>query len=324
MENNKQQNNKTICHTNPDWSWFARVKAAFGINDIMPDFIFKKIVLICGLFILVMTVMILISLIANSIPSFKTFGIKFFIGKVWDPVFEQYGTLPFIVGTLLTSFLALTITIPFSLAISLYLGGEFIKEKSFFAGFLKNSIDLLSGIPSVVYGFFGLFLIVPIVRYIQIKTGIEPYGVGIFTASIVLSIMIIPFSASLGREVIEMVPAEIKEAGYSLGATRFEVIRHIILPYCKSGITAGILLALGRAIGETMAVTMVIGNSNMMPKNIFSPANTMASIIANEFAEAIKDLHFSSLIGIGVVLFIVTTVISIAGKIIIRKFAIHS
>ncbi len=136
--------------------------------------------------------------------------------------------------------------------------------------------------------------------------------------------MIIPFSASIGREVIEMVPSELKEAGYSLGSTRYEVIRHIILPYCKSGIIAGILLALGRAIGETMAVTMVIGNSNMMPKNIFAPANTMASVIANEFAEAMKELHFSSLIGIGVVLFVVTTIISIAGKFIIRKFAVHS
>jgi len=162
-----------------------------------------------------------------------------------------------------------------------------------------------------------------VVRYFQIKFGIQPYGVGIFTASIVLSIMIIPFSASLGREVIEMVPAEIKEAGYSLGATRYEVIKYIVLPYCKTGIIAGLLLALGRAIGETMAVTMVIGNSNLMPANIFSPANTMASIIANEFTEAVTELHLSSLIEIGIVLFIVTTLVSITGKLIIRRFVIH-
>ncbi|MCX7705876.1 MAG: phosphate ABC transporter permease subunit PstC [bacterium] len=322
MDTNNNQHK--LCHINPDWCWLSRVKRIFKITDIMPDFLFRKIILISGLSILILTIMILVSLVTNSMLSIKTFGFKFFTARVWDPVFDQYGSFPFIAGTLLTSFLALIISVPFSLAISLYLGGEFIKEKSFFAGFLKNSIDLLSGIPSVVYGFFGLFLIVPIVRYIQMKFGVEPYGVGIFTASIVLAIMIIPFSASLGREVIEMVPAEIKEAGYSLGSTRFEVIRYIILPYCKSGIIAGVLLALGRAIGETMAVTMVVGNSNIMPSNIFSPANTMASVIANEFAEAIKELHFSSLIEIGVVLFFVTTVISISGKIIIRKFAIRT
>ena len=270
-----------------------------------------------------MTIAIFVSLVLNSIPSIREFGFSFFTGRVWDPVFEKYGALPFVTGTITTAFLALFITIPFSIAISLYLGGDFIKEKSFFAGFLKNSIDLLSGIPSVVYGFFGLFIVVPVVRYFQIKFGIQPYGVGIFTASIVLSIMIIPFSASLGREVIEMVPAEIKEAGYSLGATRYEVIKYIVLPYCKTGIIAGLLLALGRAIGETMAVTMVIGNSNLMPANIFSPANTMASIIANEFTEAVTELHLSSLIEIGIVLFIVTTLVSITGKLIIRRFVIH-
>ncbi len=311
-----------ICHMDPNWKKTRKIKEFFRIHDIIPDFLFKKILLLCGISLIVLIFSIVISLIIHSAPSIKEFGFKFLTGKTWDPVFEEYGALPFVIGTLSTSFLALLITIPFSLAISVYLGGEFIKEKSFFAGFLKNSIDLLSGIPSVVYGFFGLFLIVPVVRYFQIKFGIPPYGVGIFTASSVLSIMIIPFSASLGREVIEMIPAEIKEAGYSLGATRYEVIRRIVLPYCKSGIIAGILLALGRAIGETMAVTMVIGNSNLMPKSVFSPANTMASIIANEFSEAVTELHLASLIKIGLVLFFVTTIISITGKIIIRKLAV--
>lgn len=315
---------KKPVNINPEWIWLLRIKSILKITDIFPDFIFRKLLLLSGLAILILVISVLVSLILNSIPSIKEFGFKFFSSKIWDPVFEQYGALPFIIGTVLTSFLALVITIPFSLAISIYLGGEFIQEKSFFAGFLKNSVDLLSGVPSVVYGFFGLFMIVPIIRYLQIKLGIAPYGVGILTASIVLSIMIIPFSASLGRDVIEMIPAEIKEAGYSLGATRYEVIRYIIIPYCKSGIIAGILLALGRAIGETMAVTMVIGNSNHMPSNIFSPANTMASIIANEFTEAVTELHLSSLIEIGVVLFIVTTIISITGKVIIRKLSFHT
>ncbi|MGC8804537.1 MAG: phosphate ABC transporter permease subunit PstC [Candidatus Ratteibacteria bacterium] len=277
--------------------------------------------LFAGITLFLLVLSILCSLVINSMPSIKAFGLKFFTGTVWDPVFEQFGALPFVAGTLLTAFIAIFITIPFSIAISIYLG-EFSKSGTY-SSFLKNSIDLLAGVPSVVYGFFGIFIIVPAVRYIQVKFNIAPYGVGILTASIVLSIMIIPFAASLGREIIEMIPSEIKEAAYALGSTRYEVTRHVIFPYAKNGLIAGILLALGRAIGETMAVTMVIGNSNNMPKNIFAPANTMASIIANEFTEAVGTLHLSALIEIGVVLFIVTTIISITGKIIIKKFAVH-
>lgn len=320
MENNLDRSKK--CHVNLGRSRFSRTKITFGISETMPDIFFKKLILFSGIVVFALVISIFITLILNSIPSIKEFGLKFFITRIWDPVFEQYGALPFITGTIATSFLAILITIPFSIAISIYLGGEFIKETSFSSSLLKNSIDLLAGIPSVVYGFFGLFVLVPFIRYFQIKLNIEPYGLGIFTASIVLSIMIIPFSASIGREVIEMVPREIKEAGYCLGGTKYEVIRYIILPYCKSGIVAGILLALGRAIGETMAVTMVIGNSNLMPSGIFSLGNTMASIIANEFTEAVTTLHLSSLIEIGVVLFLITAIVSMAGKIIVRRFAV--
>ena len=185
-------------------------------------------------------------------------------------------------------------------------------------------VELIAGIPSVIFGFFGIFVLVPVVRTLEIKLGVEPYGVGIFTSSLILSFMIIPFSASIGREVISMVPSDIKEAAYSLGATKYEVIKNVIIPYAKSGIFAGILLALGRALGETMAVTMVIGNSNFLPKNIFAPSNTMASVIANEFTEATGNLYLSSLIEIGVLLFIVTTIINIVGKIIIRKMSVET
>jgi len=152
-----------------------------------------------------------------------------------------------------------------------------------------------------------------------LKIGLPPYGVGIFTSSAILAIMIIPYSASLGREVIALVPTDVKEAAYSLGATRFEVIRDIIFPYARSGIFAGFLLSLGRALGETMAVTMVIGNANILPRNIFAPGNTMASVIANEFTEASGDLYLSALIEIGIVLFLVTTIVNIIGRIIIKK-----
>ena len=161
---------------------------------------------------------------------------------------------------------------------------------------------------------------VPIVRSLELKLGVTPYGIGIFTASLILAIMIIPYAASLGREMIRMVPSSLKEAAYSLGATRFEVIKTVILPYSKSGLFAGILLSLGRALGETMAVTMVIGNTSLIPKSIFDPGNTMASVIANEFTEAASTLYLSSLIELGLVLFLVTVIINIIGKRIIKRF----
>jgi len=187
--------------------------------------------------------------------------------------------------------------------------------------FMKSVIELLAGIPSVIYGFWGLFLLVPLVRSLETALGVSPQGVGIFTSSLVLAVMIIPYAASIGTEVISLVPSDLKEAALSLGATRFEVIRKVVLPYAYSGIFAGILLALGRALGETMAVTMVIGNSNFLPESIFSPGNTMASVIANEFTEATGSLYLASLIELALVLFIVTTIINILGKLIIRKMS---
>jgi len=183
--------------------------------------------------------------------------------------------------------------------------------------------ELLAGIPSVIYGFWGLFVFVPIVRKLEMKIGIPPYGVGIFTASVILAVMVVPYASSIGREVISLVPSDVKEAAYSLGATRQEVIMKVILPYARSGIMAGILLALGRALGETMAVTMVIGNSNFLPRSMFSPGNTMASVIANEFTEATGRLYLSSLIEIGLLLFLVTVVINITGRYIIKKVRVE-
>jgi phosphate transport system permease protein len=160
-------------------------------------------------------------------------------------------------------------------------------------------------------------------RSLEIQLNVAPYGVGIFTSSLVLAVMIIPYSSSIGREVISLVPSDLKEAALSLGATRFEVIRKVILPYARSGIFAGILLSLGRALGETMAVTMVIGNSNVIPTGLFSPANTLASVIANEFTEATDRLYLASLVELGLVLFMVTTAINILGKLIIRRIGME-
>ena len=283
--------------------------------------IFNRALYSTAILVVVLLVVICLTLFVASIPSIKTFGFGFFIGETWDAASEKFGALPFLVGTLLTSFLGLLISIPFSIAISIFLG-EYFKEGAISA-FLRSSVEVLAGIPSVIYGLWGLFLLMPLVRMIEMKVGVTPHGVGILTASLVLAVMVIPFSASIGREVVTLVPSDLKEAAYSLGATRFEVIKNIIIPYARSGIFAGILLALGRAIGETMAVTMLIGNSNFLPTGIFSPANTMASVIANEFAEA-TGITASSLIYIGLVLFLVTTIVNIIGTYVIKKISLEA
>lgn len=286
------------------------------------DAVFYGVLNLSAICLLLLLLAIFVTLCVDSLPSLKAFTIDFLLDSTWDPVFGEFGALPFLVGTLLTSFCALLICVPFSLSISIFIGEYFRKGTA--SSLLKSAIELLAGIPSVIYGFWGLFVLVPLVRILEIKLGVEPYGVGILTASIILAIMIIPYSASLGMEVIQLVPSELKEAAFSLGATRFEVIKKVIIPYARSGIFAGILLALGRALGETMAVTMVIGNSNFLPKGIFSPSNTMASVIANEFAEATETIYISSLVEIGLLLFIVTMVVNVIGKYIIKKMSVEA
>ncbi len=274
-----------------------------------------------GLLIVLLLLAIFATLFLTALPAIKEFGFFFFIGRVWDATTETFAALPFLVGTLLTSFLALLISIPFSIAISIFLG-EYFKTGAV-STFLRSAVEVLAGIPSVIYGLWGLFFLMPAVRFLEVKMGVAPHGVGILTASLILAIMIIPFSASIGREVITLVPGDLKEAAYSLGATRFEVIRNIVIPYARSGIIAGILLALGRAIGETMAVTMLIGNSNFLPTSIFSPANTMASVIANEFAEA-TGITAASLLYVALVLFLVTMVVNIIGTYVIQRISIEA
>jgi phosphate transport system permease protein len=190
---------------------------------------------------------------------------------------------------------------------------------------MKTAVELLAGIPSVVYGFIGLFFLVPVVRALQLALGVPPYGVCILTASVLLAFMILPYSASIGREMISLVPEDLKEAALSLGATPSEVVRKVSLPYARSGILGGVLLSLGRALGETMAVTMVVGNAHNLTLNVLSPGNTMASLIANEFSEATGEVYLASLIEIALLLFLVSTAINILGKLIIKRMsaAVH-
>jgi phosphate transport system permease protein len=295
-----------------------KTKAKSSSGMIRAESIFKRSLIAVGIAMVLLVVGLLITLIIESLPSMKNLGLKYLWSKTWDPVNNVYGALPFLIGTLLTSFLALIISIPFSFAIAIYLG-EY-NPKGWLSNFLKNTVELIAAVPSVIYGFWGLLILVPLVRSLEMKVGVLPYGIGIFTASLILAVMIIPYAASLGREMIRLVPSPLKEGAYSLGATRYEVIKNVILPYTKSGLFAGILLSLGRALGETMAVTMVIGNTSMIPDSIFGPGNTMASVIANEFTEADHTLYLSALIELGLVLFIVTVVINMIGKRIIKRF----
>jgi len=287
-------------------------------RQIKAESVFRRTLTIVGLSMVVLVLGIMLTLIVQSLPSIKALGIGYLWGQVWDPVRDNYGALPFLAGTLLTSFLALAISIPFSFAVAIFLGEYF--PKGIFSGFLKNTVELIAAVPSVIYGFWGLAVLVPIVRSFETSIGVTSIGYGIFTSSLILAVMVIPYAASLGRSMIQMVPANLKEAAYSLGATRWEVIRSVILPYTRSGLFAGVLLSLGRALGETMAVTMVIGNTPLMPKNIFSTGNTMASVIANELGEADKAVYNSALIELGLVLFLVTVVINMIGKNVIGRF----
>lgn len=295
--------------------------AGYGNQGPGADRLFFNLLNLSALLVLVLVAAISITLFIYALPSIRTFGFSFFIQKTWDPVTKIFGVLPFLVGTLLTSFIALIISIPFSLAVAVFLG-EYA-TKGIVSSLLKSAVELLAGIPSIVYGFWGIFVLVPVIRNLELKLGVAPYGVGIFTAAVVLAIMIIPYSASIAVEVIQLVPADLKEAAFSLGATRFEVIRKVIVSYARSGIFAGLLLALGRALGETMAVTMVIGNSHFLPTSIFSPGNSMASVIANEFTEATETIYLSSLVQIALLLFVVTMIVNLIGKYIIGRMSVE-
>ncbi len=281
----------------------------------MSDKAFKTLLWFAASIILIITGGMLYSLTSGAIPAFKQFGFfEFLSSSEWNPTegSEKYGALAFIIGTIITSILGILFCLPFSLPVALFIG-EYFKGKKI-ASLLGTIVDLLAGIPSIVYGLWGFYALRPIIM----SLGLSPQGFGILTASLVLGIMIIPYAASLSAEFIRMVPNDLKEGAYSMGATRAEVIQHIILPISGSGIFSSYILALGRALGETMAVTMLIGNANGIPNSIFDTGNTMASIIANQFGEAC-GLKLSSLIAVGLLLFLITAIINFIGKQIIKR-----
>ena len=280
----------------------------------MNDKIYRVILFIAAMVMPIVCGGVVYALVTDAYDAFEHFGfLKFLTSSDWSYTegAEQYGALPFITGTLMTTLLALIFCIPFSLPVALFVG-EYFKGTRI-AAILSTIVDLLAGIPSIIYGLWGFYTLRPLIMALNIS----PQGSGILTASLVLAIMIIPYASSLSAEFIKMVPNDLKEGAYSLGATQAEVVQKVVFPVAGAGIFSSYVLAIGRALGETMTVTMLIGNTNNIPNSITSTGNSMASIIANQFGEA-DDLRLSSLIAIGLILFLITAGVNMVGKIMIK------
>lgn len=299
----------------------------YGFSALRPrsgsDFGFKMVTGAFGALVLAIVVSIGLVLFRESFLSIREFGLRFWITDVWDPVAAQFGARPFIWGTLYSSILALLIAAPISLGIATYLSElcpAALRQPLIFL------TELLAAIPSIVYGLWGLFVLVPLVRELEMvmpewlrTTALfsgPPIGLGMLSAALILAVMVTPFISSLAREVLKAVPRTQREGAYALGATRWEAIR-VALAYGRTGIVGAIMLGFGRALGETMAVTMVIGNNPTVSWSLFAPQYTMAAVIANEFTEATDDLHLHALIEIGLVLFIITLAVNALSRMLI-------
>ena len=291
----------------------------------LADHSFAGLMVLCASSVIFIVLLIVFVLVANSKLSIHAFGWKFFSGSNWDPVNGSFGALPFIYGTVVSSLLALLIAVPLSIAVSIFVLDICPVPLRGPIAFLT---ELLAAIPSVVYGLWAVFVLVPIVRDqlgpVLIRTlgwtgfFAEPnFGVGILTASLILAVMIFPVICSISRDVMRAVPSSQREAALALGATRWEMIRMSVLRNARIGIVGAVILGLGRALGETMAVTMVIGNHPDISRNLFNPAHTLASVIANEFSEATGDLYPSALIEIGLALFLVTIVVNAIARLLV-------
>ncbi len=291
----------------------------------LADGAFAGLMLVCALSIFAIVLLIATILVVRSKLSIAQFGFKFFAGQDWDPVSGQFGALPFIFGTLATSLLALVMAVPLALGVAIFLT-ELCPKR--LRGAISFLTELLAAIPSVVYGLWAVFVLVPIVRDqlgpLLVKylgwTGFfggSNFGVGLLTASIILSIMILPIISSITRDIMLAVPNHQREAVLALGATRWEMIRTGVLRNARIGIVGAIILGLGRALGETMAVAMTIGNHPVISRSLFAPGNTLASVIANEFSEASDDMYLSALIEIGLALFLVTIVVNAIARLLV-------
>jgi phosphate transport system permease protein len=302
------------------------VSKRFGRSDIR----FHTLTWGASWLVLLIFIGIIFSLGTGAWPALMTFGPGFLTTTVWNPVTGRFGAFPAIYGTLVTSALAMLIAVPVGIGIAIFLTELCPRPLRRPVGI---AVELLAGIPSIIYGIWGLFVFAPFFqqmvepRIIDAVSGIPilsdvfagpPYGIGMFTASLILSIMVLPFISAVTRDVFETVPTMLKEAAYGLGCTTWEVVWNVILPYARSGVVGGGMLALGRALGETMAVTFVIGNAHRIAVSLFAPATTISATIANEFTEALGDMYVSSLVAIGLILFFITFLVLAAAQLMLR------
>ena len=291
----------------------------------LSDGFFRLAMLACGVCVLALVVLIVYELVTKSNLSWHAFGWRFFFRSDWDPVNEQFGAWPFVYGTLVSSIVALILEVPLALGVAI-----FITEMAprWLRGALAFTTELLAAIPSVIYGLWAIFVLVPLLReYVEPFlgryfgwTGLfegTPYGIGMLAAGVILAIMVVPIISAITREVMTAVPQQQREAVLALGATRWEMIRTGVLRNARAGILGGVILGLGRALGETMAVTMVIGNRPEIVRSLFAPGYTMASVIANEFSEATGDIYLSALVEIGLALFLLTIIVNILAQLLV-------
>jgi phosphate transport system permease protein len=302
-------------------------------NNAVMDAVFRNVTRFFAFLVFSLLAAIVVSLLMGSLPAIKKFGFEFLWNAEWDPVQEDFGALVPVVGTLVTSAIALLIAIPVSFGIALFLtelSPPWLRRP------LGTAIEMLAAIPSIIYGMWGFFVFAPLFQqYVQpalqntlgqvpglgILFSGPPLGIGMLTAGVILAIMVIPFITAVMRDVFELVPAMLKESAYGLGSTTWEVVWSVVLPYTKVGVIGGIMLGLGRALGETMAVTFVIGNAHRLNASLFAPGNSIASALANEFTEAVGDLYTAALIELGLILFLITTVVLALSKLLLLQLA---
>jgi len=308
-----------------------RANATPGRGGAIGDVLFRYLTFLFALLVLLILGGVIVALVDGALPALRTFGISFLVSDVWNPVTEKFGALAPIYGTLVTSAIAMLVGIPVAFGVAVFITEIcpiWLKRP------LATMIELLAAIPSIIYGIWGLFVFAPFVQqYIQpilidsfgqipvfgaLFAG-PPLGIGVLTAGFILAIMVLPFISSIMRDVFETVPAILKESAYGLGATRSEVVRQIVLPYTRIGVAGGIMLGLGRALGETMAVTFVIGNAHRISVSILQPGTTISASLANEFTEAVGDLYLSSLIALGFILFVITFVVLAIAKLMLLR-----
>ncbi|MCD6681336.1 MAG: phosphate ABC transporter permease subunit PstC [Burkholderiaceae bacterium] len=303
------------------------VDASRGGRFAAQDRVFFGLTRFFAALVLIALAGILVALVVEAWPALRQSGFGFLFGTTWSPADDVYGAVVAGYGTIVTSAIALLLAVPVSFGIAVFLT-EMCPAR--LARPLGVAVELLAGIPSIIYGFWGLFVLAPVlqehVQPLLSATGLPifagpPLGIGVFTAGVVLALMVLPFVASVMRDVFQTVPAVLKESAYGLGCTTWEVVRHIVLPYTRVGVVGGVMLGLGRALGETMAVTFVIGNANRLSPSLFAPGNSIASTLANEFAEADPALHIPSLFALGLLLFVITFVVLGVAKWLVQRSA---